>query len=85
MMVAADIYRPAAIKRLQTLGERIDVPVHSEGAKPVKCAAQWAARKAVTRSFLDTAGRSQLDDTLMDELKALNEAVPVKSCWWSIQ
>ena len=39
MLVAADIYRPAAIKQLQTLGERIDVPVHSvEGAKPVQIA-----------------------------------------------
>lgn len=74
MLVAADIYRPAAIKQLQTLGERIDVPVHSvDGAKPVQIAksALDAARKGgFSVVILDTAGRSQLDDELMDELKA---------------
>ncbi|MEN6531472.1 MAG: zeta toxin family protein, partial [Anaerolineaceae bacterium] len=82
MLVAVDIYRPAAIKQLQTLGERIDVPVHSvDGAKPVqiaKSALDVARKGGFSVVILDTAGRSQLDDELMDELKALNEAVPVK-------
>ena len=82
MLVAADIYRPAAIKQLKTLGERIDVPVHSvEGAKPVqiaKSALEAAKKGGFSVVLLDTAGRSQLDDALMDELKALNAAVPVK-------
>ena len=82
MLVAADIYRPAAIKQLQTLGERIDVPVHSvDGAKPVqiaKSALDVARKGGFSVVILDTAGRSQLDDELMNELKDLNEAVPVK-------
>jgi len=80
MMVAADIYRPAAIKQLQTLGERIDVPVFTlPGAKPIQIAKEaYKAAKNGGYSLLiiDTAGRSQLDSELMDELVGINQAVP---------
>lgn len=80
MLVAADIYRPAAIKQLQTLGERIDVPVFTlPGAKPVQIAreAKQSARNGgYSVLILDTAGRSQLDNELMDELVGINQAVP---------
>lgn len=80
MLVAADIYRPAAIKQLQTLGERIDVPVFTvPGAKPVQIAreAKQSARNGgYSVLIIDTAGRSQLDNELMDELVGINQAVP---------
>jgi signal recognition particle subunit SRP54 len=82
MLVAADIYRPAAIKQLQTLGERIDVPVFSlPCAKPIQIAkeARESARNGgYSVLIIDTAGRSQLDDQLMDELVGINKAVPAK-------
>jgi signal recognition particle subunit SRP54 len=79
MLVAADPYRPAAVKQLQTLGERVNVPVYYEpGLKPPELAAQ-AYDKAEKGNFtiliLDTAGRSQLDQALMDELTAINQRV----------
>ncbi|MEL7625851.1 MAG: signal recognition particle protein [Anaerolineaceae bacterium] len=80
MLVAADIYRPAAIKQLQTLGERIDVPVFTlPGKKPVqitKEAWQTARNGSYSVLIIDTAGRSQLDNELMDELVGINQAVP---------
>lgn len=80
MLVAADIYRPAAIKQLQTLGERIDVPVFTlPGAKPVQIAKEaWqAARKGgYSVLIIDTAGRSQLEDELMNELSGIQNQVP---------
>jgi len=80
MLVAADIYRPAAIKQLQTLGKRIDVPVFTlPGAKPVQIAreAKQSARNGgYSVLIIDTAGRSQLDNELMDELVGINQAVP---------
>ena len=80
MMVAADIYRPAAVKQLQTLGERIDVPVFTlPGAKPIqiaKEARQSARNGGYSVVIIDTAGRSQLDDELMNELVGINEVVP---------
>jgi signal recognition particle subunit SRP54 len=80
MMVAADPYRPAAIKQLQTLGERIGVPVFTEaGVLPPELAAH-ALDQAVKGGYsvlvIDTAGRSQLDQQLMDELKAITKRVP---------
>jgi signal recognition particle subunit SRP54 len=74
MLVAADIYRPAAIKQLEILGKQIDVPVHSEGATPpassiVKNAVRLAREKAYNVVILDTAGRLQIDDTMMQELE----------------
>ncbi len=79
LLVAADIYRPAAIKQLQTLGERLDVPVFAlDGAKPVKIAQEafeTARKGGYTVVILDTAGRSQLDDDLMRELVGIKNAV----------
>jgi signal recognition particle subunit SRP54 len=79
-MVAGDPYRPAAIKQLQTLGERIGVPVFTEnGIKPPELAAKafdLAQKGGVTVLIIDTAGRSQLDDALMEELRAITRKVP---------
>ncbi|MDX9849424.1 MAG: signal recognition particle protein [Anaerolineaceae bacterium] len=79
LMVAADPYRPAAIKQLQTLGERIDVPVFSEdGKKPPEVsfhAYDFARKGGYTVVIIDTAGRSQLDQDLMDELRAIQSRV----------
>jgi signal recognition particle subunit SRP54 len=81
LLVAADPYRPAAIKQLQTLGENIGVEVYTEeGKKPPEVAARAyanAKKGGVTVLILDTAGRSQLDQQLMDELKAIAGRVPV--------
>jgi signal recognition particle subunit SRP54 len=80
MLVAADPYRPAAVKQLQTLGTRIDVPVYAEeGVKPpqlAKKAFDSAVKSGISVMILDTAGRSQLDSELMDELKAIIQKVP---------
>jgi len=79
-LVACDIYRPAAIKQLQTLGERIGVPVFTEpGTKPPELAARAfdrAQKGGVTALILDTAGRSQLDEALMEELRAITRKIP---------
>ena len=74
LLVAADIYRPAAIKQLEVLGKQIDVPVHAEGtdvgaATIAKNAVKLAREKAYTIVLIDTAGRLQIDDTLMQELE----------------
>jgi len=79
MLVAADPYRPAAVKQLETLGEKLGVPVHAEaGVKPPELAlhaADKAAKGGYTVLILDTAGRSQLDSALMDELTAITSKV----------
>jgi len=79
MLVACDPYRPAAVRQLETLGERLDVPVHFEQDVPPPKLARNALEKARKGGFsviiLDTAGRSQLDDELMDELGAIQESV----------
>lgn len=79
-LVAGDPYRPAAIKQLQTLGERIGVPVFTEaGVKPPDLAAKafdLAQKGGVTVLIIDTAGRSQLDEALMEELRAITRKVP---------
>ena len=79
LMVAADPYRPAAVQQLQTLGERIGVEVFSEpGVAPpdlAKDAVQRAERGGFGVVILDTAGRSQLDDDLMDEIKSIDSKV----------
>ncbi|MBP6440746.1 MAG: signal recognition particle protein [Caldilineaceae bacterium] len=74
LLVAADIYRPAAIKQLEVLGKQVDVPVHSEGVSLpastiAKNAIKLAREKAYTIVIIDTAGRLQIDDTLMQELE----------------
>lgn len=79
LMVAADPYRPAAVKQLQTLGERLGIEVFArDGVAPpqlAKQARQYAERGGFSVVILDTAGRSQLDDALMTELRAIAKEV----------
>jgi len=80
MLVACDVYRPAAIKQLQVLGEQLDVPVFTLGdkVKPadiVKGAYTEAERQALDLLIVDTAGRLHIDDEMMEELDTLSEAV----------
>ena len=79
LLVACDIYRPAAIKQLQVVGEKLDIPVFEMGkANPVdiaKAAVAHAVRHGNDMVFLDTAGRLHVDEALMDELKAIKAAV----------
>ncbi|MBI4928659.1 MAG: signal recognition particle protein [Anaerolineae bacterium] len=79
MLVAADPYRPAAVKQLQTLGDKVGVTVfHEEGVKPPDLAAHAfdsAQKGGYTVVLIDTAGRSQLDDALMNELRAITAKV----------
>lgn len=79
LLVAADPYRPAAIKQLQTLGERVGVPVFTQdGVKPPELVAHafdQAQKGGYTVAILDTAGRSQLDEQLMEELHAIGKKV----------
>ncbi len=79
LMVAADPYRPAAVKQLQTLGQRIGVDVfYIEGIKPpelCKKALDYAEKGGYSVMLIDTAGRSQLDQPLMDELNSIEKNV----------
>ena len=80
LLVACDVYRPAAIKQLEVLGERLDIPVFTMGDKvsPVKIAAEGvklAKQKGHDMVFVDTAGRLQIDEVLMDELKNIKAEV----------
>lgn len=80
LLVAADVYRPAAIKQLQILGNQIDVPVFSLGDKvnPVDIAkAGIENAKKTERDYviIDTAGRLHIDEELMQELKNIKEEV----------
>ena len=79
MLVAADPYRPAAVTQLETLGEQLSVPVFSEAGVAPPDLALHAHQKAELGGFtvliLDTAGRSQLDDQLMNELTAITGRV----------
>lgn len=80
MLVAADIYRPAAVEQLKTLGRQLDVPVFSiEGAKdPVKIcieANNAAAAQGCDVVIFDTAGRLAIDEPLMQELEDIDRAV----------
>ncbi|EHQ6900522.1 TPA_asm: signal recognition particle protein [Listeria monocytogenes] len=78
LLVAADIYRPAAIKQLETLGKQLDMPVFSLGdqVSPVEIAKQAIAKakeEHLDYIIIDTAGRLHIDETLMDELKQVKE------------
>ena len=81
LLVAADPYRPAAVKQLQTLGARIGVEVFfEEGVMPpilAKKAYEYAKKGGFSVMIIDTAGRSQLDQALMDELQAIQKLVPI--------
>src|SRR5579871_5952864 len=82
LLVAADVYRPAAIDQLKTLGKQIDLPVYDEGAgDPVKIARNGVAeakRLGIPTVIIDTAGRLQIDEQLMDELEKIKAAVNPK-------
>ncbi|EAG5903602.1 signal recognition particle protein [Listeria monocytogenes] len=78
LLVAADIYRPAAIKQLETLGKQLDMPVFSLGdqVSPIEIAKQAIAKakeEHLDYVIIDTAGRLHIDETLMDELKQVKE------------
>jgi len=79
MLVAGDPYRPAAVQQLQVLGKSLDVPVITDlNLKPpdlVKDAFQKAKNGGFSVMIIDTAGRSQIDNALMDELKAIGNKV----------
>ena len=80
LLVACDVYRPAAIKQLQVVGEKLDIPVFTMGdqVSPVKIAKEgvaYANQKGYDMVFIDTAGRLQIDEVLMEELEQIKEAV----------
>jgi signal recognition particle subunit SRP54 len=78
LLVAADLQRPAAVTQLQVLGEQVGVPVYSEPTDPVavaRNARNEAARLGKNVVVLDTAGRLQIDEALMDELRRMRESV----------
>ena len=79
LLVACDIYRPAAIKQLQTVGAQLDIPVFEMGtANPVdiaKASIEHAAKHGNDIVLLDTAGRLHIDDTLMSELLNIKASV----------
>ncbi|WP_217585631.1 signal recognition particle protein [Lentibacillus saliphilus] len=80
MLVACDVYRPAAINQLQTLGEQLSMPVFSKGtdANPVdiaKEAVEQAKKDHQDYVLVDTAGRLHVDDTLMNELQEMKAAI----------
>lgn len=80
LMVAGDIYRPAAIKQLQVLGEQLSIPVFSKGQEvsPVQIAEEAIAHaKSYANDvvIIDTAGRLHINEQLMDELKSIKRTV----------
>ena len=79
LLAACDVYRPAAIKQLETVGAQVGVPVFQMGqSDPVdiaKAAIEHARRHGNDLVFLDTAGRLHIDEALMDELKRIKAAV----------
>ena len=82
LLVACDIYRPAAIDQLKVNGEKLGIPVFSPGSdiKPpviAQMAMEEAKQKGYNLVLLDTAGRLHVDQTMMDELKEIKATVPV--------
>ena len=80
LLVACDVYRPAAIKQLEIVGETLGIPVFSMGTdtSPVKIAKEgvkFAEKKGYDMVFIDTAGRLHIDEELMAELKAIKAEV----------
>jgi signal recognition particle subunit SRP54 len=78
LLIAADIYRPAAIEQLKTLGKQVAVPVYElAGADPVRIVREGvseAKRLGLSTVIVDTAGRLQIDDALMEELAQIKAA-----------
>jgi signal recognition particle subunit SRP54 len=80
LLVACDVYRPAAIKQLQVVGERLDIPVFTMGdqVSPVQIAKEgvkFANQKGYDMVFIDTAGRLHIDEALMQELQDIKAEV----------
>lgn len=80
MLAACDVYRPAAIQQLKVVGEKVGVPVYSEddSKSPVKIAehaVQYAKKNCLDLVIIDTAGRLQIDEDMMDELKRMKDAL----------
>src|SRR5699024_2877185 len=80
LLVACDIYRPAAIQQLKTLGKQLDMPVFEMGTdvSPVeisKQAIEYAKKEHLDYVLIDTAGRLHVDDELMQELKDVKTTV----------
>ncbi len=81
LLIAADLRRPAAIQQLETLGRQLDIPVYSEdplSSNAVRVARNGLARAselAVNWAIIDTGGRIQIDDELMEELEEISRAV----------
>ena len=82
LLVACDVYRPAAIKQLQVNGEKLGIDVFSMGDKHkpsdiAKAAVEHAKKKGYNVVILDTAGRLHIDDEMMDELISIKDSVDV--------
>src|SRR5699024_1847964 len=80
LLVAGDVYRPAAIQRLQTLGEQLDMPVFEQGTdvNPVdiaKTSLEYAKENHHDYILIDTAGRLHVVDNLVNELDEIKEAL----------
>ena len=80
LLVAGDIYRPAAIDQLKVVGGQIDIPVFSLGDKvsPVRIAkegVEYARKNGYDMVFVDTAGRLHIDENMMQELKSIKDEV----------
>ncbi len=80
LLVAGDIYRPAAIKQLQVLGERLEIPVFTMGdqkdpADIARAGISYACTLGSNVVIIDTAGRLHIDEEMMEEIKNINKAV----------
>jgi len=77
LLVAADIYRPAAIKQLQILGDSLEIPVYTENSDDVisicKSSILQARKRGLDMVIFDTAGRLHIDDEMMEELKYISK------------
>lgn len=83
-LAAADLKRPGAVEQLRVLGEQIGVPVYSEPTDPVKvcrAAVAEAKKQLCDAVILDTAGRLQIDDDLMNELKMIDKQCKPDECY----
>ncbi len=84
LLVACDLYRPAAVEQLVTLGKQIDIPVfqpepgEKDVLKVAKAALKWADDQGGTAIIFDTAGRQEVDENLIGELKGLRDFLDPK-------
>jgi signal recognition particle subunit SRP54 len=81
VLIACDLYRPAAIEQLVTLGKQLDVPVHAPPAdeknvnRVAIAGSEWARENHADVEIYDTAGRQELDEPLIEEVKALRDVI----------